>query len=118
MPYLIDGDFKLTESAAIAKYIIKRSGHNELLGKTVEDEGVVNNIIGVLNDTFKEVRGILTFDNWSEVKDATFEKVKPKLELLNKFIGNKDFALGYLTLVDFYIAEHSYYFEALYEDQR
>ena len=46
------------------------------------------------------------------------KKVKPKLELLNKFIGNKEFALGYLTLVDFYIAEHSYYFEALYEDQR
>ena len=28
LPYLIDGDFKLTESAAIAKYIIKRSGYN------------------------------------------------------------------------------------------
>jgi hypothetical protein len=26
--------------------------------------------------------------------------------------------LGYLTLVDFYIAEYSYYFEALYEDQK
>jgi glutathione S-transferase len=26
LPYLIDGDFKLTESLAIAKYIIKRSG--------------------------------------------------------------------------------------------
>jgi glutathione S-transferase len=28
LPYLIDGDFKLTESSAIAKYIIKRSGNN------------------------------------------------------------------------------------------
>lgn len=26
--------------------------------------------------------------------------------------------MGYLTLVDFYIAEYSYYFEALYEDQK
>jgi glutathione S-transferase len=108
----------LTESSAIAKYIIKRSGNNELLGKTVEEEGVVNNIIGVLNDTFKEIRGILYLDNWSELKAATFEKVKSKLELLNNFIADKPFALGYLTLADFYIAEYSHYFEALYEDQR
>lgn len=89
LPYLIDGDFKLTESAAIAKYIIKRSGHNELLGKTIEEEGVVNNIIGVLNDAFKEIRGVLYVDNWSELKAAAFDKIKPKLDLLNKFIGNK-----------------------------
>lgn len=41
IPYLIDGDFKLTESAAIMKYLVKRSGRNELLGKTLEDEGSV-----------------------------------------------------------------------------
>jgi glutathione S-transferase len=41
LPYLIDGDFKLTESAAIAKYIIKRSGKTELLGKTLQDQGKV-----------------------------------------------------------------------------
>lgn len=27
IPYLIDGDFKLTESPAVARYAIKRSGH-------------------------------------------------------------------------------------------
>jgi glutathione S-transferase len=37
---------------------------------------------------------------------------------LNNFIADKPFALGYLTLADFYIAEYSHYFEALYEDQR
>lgn len=26
LPYLIDGDFRLTESNAIARYIIKRAG--------------------------------------------------------------------------------------------
>ena len=78
----------------------------------------MNNLIGVLTDAFKEIRGVLIHDNWSELKVAAFEKAKPKLELLNKFIGNKQFALGYLTLVDFYIAEFSYYFEALYEDQK
>jgi glutathione S-transferase len=37
LPYLIDGDFKLTESAAIARYIILKSGKTELLGKNVQD---------------------------------------------------------------------------------
>lgn len=61
----------MTESGAIAKYIIKRSGDNDLLGKSYEDEGAVNNILGVLNDAFKEIRGILIQDNWSELKAAT-----------------------------------------------
>ena len=52
IPYLIDGDFKLTESIAIAKYIIKRSGRTELLGKTLQDEGLVENLIGVIKEIF------------------------------------------------------------------
>ena len=58
LPYLIDGDFKLTESSAIAKYIIKRSGKTELLGKNTQDQGKVDAIIAVLNDVMKEVRGL------------------------------------------------------------
>lgn len=59
LPYIIDGDFKLTESAAIAKYIIHRSGKTDLLGKNAQDRGRVENIIGVFNDAFKEIRGLL-----------------------------------------------------------
>jgi hypothetical protein len=40
--------------------------------------------------------------------------VANKFDYLQNFIGDKEFALGYLTLVDFHIAEQSYYFEALY----
>ncbi len=32
-----------------------------------------------------------------------------KLEEVAKFYGEKDFALGYLTIVDFQIAEFSHY---------
>ncbi len=41
IPYLIDGDFKLTESKAVNLYIIKRSGKTELLGKDIKDEALV-----------------------------------------------------------------------------
>jgi len=41
LPYLINGDFKLTESIAIAKYIIRKSEKKDLLGKNVEDEAKI-----------------------------------------------------------------------------
>lgn len=37
LPYLISGDFKITESSAIARYIIRKSQKKELLGQTPED---------------------------------------------------------------------------------
>jgi glutathione S-transferase len=58
LPYLIDGDFKLTESSAIAKYIIHRSGKNELLGRNSQDQGRVDNLIGTFGDALKEIRGL------------------------------------------------------------
>lgn len=41
LPYLIDGDFKFSESAAIYRYIIMQSGRTELLGKNAQDKGRV-----------------------------------------------------------------------------
>jgi glutathione S-transferase len=41
LPYLINGDFKLTETAAIVRYIIRKSNKTELLGKTIEDEAKI-----------------------------------------------------------------------------
>lgn len=41
-----------------------------------------------------------------------------KLDSLKQFIGAKDFALGYLTLADFHLAENLYYFEAFYADEK
>lgn len=46
------------------------------------------------------------------------DKAKSKLDYLKHFIGDKQFAVGYLTLADFLLAEHLYYFEALYPDQK
>ena len=53
LPFLVDGGFKLTESHAIAKYIINKSGQTDLLGKNTQDEGQVNAVTGIL----KEING-------------------------------------------------------------
>lgn len=50
LPYLIDGDFKITETKAITQYIINRSDKKELLGKNIKDQAIIEEIIGVALD--------------------------------------------------------------------
>lgn len=118
LPYLIDGDFKLTESAAIAKYIIKRSGKTELLGKNTRDQGKVDAIIAVLADALKDIRGLFWNKDHETLKIELLEKARPKFNYIKDFVGDKQFALGYLTLADFVLAENLAYFETLYPSEQ
>ena len=113
LPYLIDGDFKITESGAIPYYLIHKSGKTELLGKDFKEQAVVRELEGVLGDIRQAVSKIF----WApENHAAEFAKatgagssVATKIEQLSKFLGNKDFFLGHLTWADFvfaYIAEN------------
>lgn len=117
LPYLIDGDFKLTESTAIAKYIIKRSGKTELLGKNSQDQGKVDALLAVFNDAIKEIKGLFWNKDHETLKIEVLEKIRPKLNYIRDFIGDNQFALGYLTLADFVLAENLAYFETLYPSE-
>ena len=44
-------------------------------------------------------------------------KYKAKLEQLNKFVGEKSFVLGYLSLADFVVAEDSHYIERVFPEE-
>lgn len=55
LPYLIDGDVKITESHAINLYIIRKSGRNELLGTNLIEQSKVRELIGVLEDLFRSI---------------------------------------------------------------
>lgn len=117
LPYLVDGDFKLTESIAVAKYVIKRSGKNELLGKNTQDEGKVNALVAILREVMGAFIGLCFNPDHENLKIELLEKHRPKLNYVKEFIGDKQFALGYLTLVDFYLAEQLAYFEALFPSE-
>jgi hypothetical protein len=80
------------------------------LGKTPEDEAKIDNIIGVINDGLKDIRGLYWNKDYANVKIEVLEKARPKFNYIKEFVGDKQWALGYLTLVDFILAEMLAYF--------
>ncbi len=49
LPYLLDGDYNLTESGAIANYIINKWGSKDMLGKNAVDIARVDAFNSVFN---------------------------------------------------------------------
>jgi hypothetical protein len=45
------------------------------------------------------------------------EKYAGKLSELEKFVGGKQWALGYLTLIDFVVAEFSHFVETVFPEE-
>jgi len=117
LPYLIDGDFKMTESHAIAQYIINRSGHKDLLGKNTQDQGKIHAVTGILKELFGSVIGLCFNPEHETAKAEVLEKIRPKLNYLKDFVGDKQWALGYLSLIDFYLAEQLNYFESFFQSE-
>lgn len=113
LPYIIDGDFKLSESKAINLYIILRSDKKELLGKDIKDQARVESILGVLGDVRTQIAPLFWNPKYQEALPAALEKAEPKLKQLNEFYGNNTYALGYLTLADFQVSEFSYFVEKI-----
>ena len=74
-------------------------------------------VLFMLEDIFNPTVNMFYSPNYETEKVRLYDsKVKNKITELNKFIGEKDYLLGYLTLADFKIAEASYYFEKLYTE--
>jgi hypothetical protein len=68
-------------------------------------------VISLLDDIYSPAFSMFFSPNHQVEKVKLYDnKIKAKVEELVKYIGNQDFAIGYLTLIDFKIAEASYYF--------
>ena len=117
LPYLVDGDFKLTESSAIPVYLIHKAGKQELLGSDAKQQAQVRQIEGVLGDIRQELFKVffVPADHAAAAAKA-FEptgKVVQKIEQLSKFLGTKDFLLGHVTLADLLLTYHLHLTESL-----
>jgi glutathione S-transferase len=115
LPYLLDGEYNLTESSAVERYIIKKWGKGDLLGKDEKDNALLEAFLSIFVEIATAVRGLFFNKDYVNAKGPLLEKYKGKLEQLEKFVGEKKFVLGYLTLADFIVAEQANYIERLFE---
>jgi len=116
LPYLLDGETKITESIAILKYIAKRFGREDLLGKSPADYGLVETYFGVIKD-IEVIFGPLVYnEDWKNQLAPTWDKVKDKIHLIESNIVNET-ALGYLTVVDFKLAATAMVLFKVYKDK-
>lgn len=74
LPYLIDGDFKLTQSSAIQKYIIRKFNKTELLGKSIKDTALMDMIIGVAAEVKNHVAPLIMDKDWELKVDLVGKK--------------------------------------------
>ena len=107
--YLVDGDFIVTESSAIPFYIANKANRIDLLGKDVKDQTRVRQFQGIAADLMNSITKHLGAENVKEKATETAKKGGSTYNLaerISKFLGEKDFLVGYLTYADLIIAHY------------
>jgi len=103
LPFMIDGDLKVSQSNAIINYIGRR--HN-LVGKSEHQKTIVDMLVGEAGDMRSGLSRLhySSPDEYAATKDKFIaETLNPRLERISKFLGTQSFFLGDdITIVDFY----------------
>eukprot|EP00347_Sterkiella_histriomuscorum_P010535 403375911 len=102
LPYLIDGDVKITESQAILRYVLNKYGQ-KLLGKSPEDQAKADQLYFILTDIKQFGTGhcYSTGD-----RELVSKKSIESLSRVNDYMEGKSFGVGdYITYVDFQFLE-------------
>ncbi|KAF2352728.1 Glutathione S-transferase C-terminal [Trinorchestia longiramus] len=103
LPYYIEGDVKITESAAIAKYLGRKHG---LVGSTEAEIIKLDMAEGIIQDIARSIV-MLCYDSEFESKKAAFvDSSNAQLTKLSKLVGNNKYILGdKITWIDFLLLE-------------
>lgn len=104
LPYILDGETVVTESEACALYIVQKSKKLELLGSNAEEIVNITQVKGVLNDAVNNLFKV-AMNKEGDVAKGIQDTVIPKLTLLAKYLGKKEWLVGKLTLVDFFFIQ-------------
>ena len=103
LPYLVDGDLKITETFAIHKYLADKY-QPDLLGKTAETRATVNQLAGVIYDLKMKVTMPCYMGDGTN--DAAIGEMKNRLPPIVAFLGQKKFLAGDdVVWLDFYLYE-------------
>ncbi len=72
-------------------------------------------LLSVFEDILSPTLALFYSPNWESESTRLFDgKIKEKLTYLENFIGEKEYILGYLTILDFRLAEGVHYLNKLY----
>jgi len=114
LPYIIDGDIKVTNSNACFRYLGRKA---DLLGKTEKEQALCDVSADVVKDLRDQLAGLYygassptNFRNQAE--QAEFQKkflaetLPQQLKIFSEFLGNKKWLAGdSLTFPDFHFYE-------------
>ncbi|EAR95757.1 glutathione S-transferase, amine-terminal domain protein (macronuclear) [Tetrahymena thermophila SB210] len=115
LPYLIDGDVKLTESETIFDYLVNKLNMSELLGKE-SDRFIVDNLRNIFSDLCTSLFQV--FQKQGEEKLKIFNcQILPKANDIHKFLKNKEYLLGYFTVADLYFLSFARNFKSFMPEQ-
>jgi len=104
LPYMIDGDVKMTQTQAILRYIARKYG---LTGNTDEEKVRVDTIQAEWADFQGPFTGLCYSPDFADKKDGYLTGVLPtKLKRFSDFIGDRPYFAGNdVTFADFLMYE-------------
>ena len=102
----------------MAKYVARRSGKTDLLGKNIQDEGKIDELYYMVWDNMIiKLVGLIFNKKVLDIKPAHYYKNKSLYDKFEKHLAGKEFLMGYLTIIDFFIAEGTFYLEKLFPEE-
>jgi len=108
LPYLTDGDKTITETEAIQAHLCLKAKRPDLLGKN-EDRVQFIQLRGVISDFNNAMIGPCytnsSVEEYKKSVEATMGRYGSKLKDLDKILEKNEWLLGYLTYLDFFLAE-------------
>ena len=114
LPFLVDGEFRLTETTAIIEYICAKY-KPELLGSTPEQSGHVFMLRNILMDSNRKLRA-LCYDQDS--KEIVISQAIESFSPVHEFMESKKWITGdSLTYVDLILFEIIEFLDALSDGQ-
>ncbi|XP_068121640.1 glutathione S-transferase Mu 5-like [Hyperolius riggenbachi] len=99
LPYLIDGDVKLTQSNTILRYIARKHG---LCGETESEKNNVSLLENEAMDIRMDLLRTVYSPQFETLKGPYLEKLSGTLGKFSRFLGDREwFASNKITFVDF-----------------
>ena len=103
LPYLIDGEVKLTESLAIHRYLANKH-QPELLGASPQQRAEVSMLEGLICGS--GLKNLVTGPCYANKKEEALQAIKDKLPQIANYIGINSFLTGSTPVyIDFYFFE-------------